>query len=424
MINTRFIPTLTAVLAMSCVGSTGEETATTTSAILQSHTSQVGTCQWPNVVHIQTSLPGGYMGFCTATMLRNGVFVTAAHCLQEADKVWVYFGENAQSEHAMVSLDSAAEIAERCEIHPDGHVVDGGMLGDDGYAGSDIAVCRLTTYPGGLPEGVPLTYGTCEEAYMMQQVSLRAPLHLVGTGASIVNASQSSHYGQKRHTTAEPAGWVNYTGKLHLKIWQPDPCAGDHIIRGGDSGGAVMMEFPDGSYRLIAMMVAVDEEFNSPRCNGGTARYILATPIAPYLPWIEHESTGLNSFSDLTRCHNWNQTTQSYEYSTSAGICNSSSYYTNPEVTGSKSWDDFACMDIENNVSPYHSGECAGWNPCGRFGSWRTCNEAAPSGGSSGASVPGLGAGGGFLTTGSSPRRLNAGATVRAPSTRLITTTR
>jgi hypothetical protein len=81
-------------------------------------------------------------------------------------------------------------------------------------------------------------------------------------------------------------------------------------------------------------------------------------------------------------------------------------------------------MDIENNVSPYQSGECAGWNPCGRFASWRTCTEAAPSGGSSGASVQGLSAGGGFLTTGSSPRRLNAGATVRAPSTRLITTTR
>ncbi len=395
------------------------------SPILSEYVNQVGSCQWPSTVHIRMALSGGATGFCTGTMLRNRVIVTAAHCLTDnPHRLRFYFGENANDidwdtdeydNPQFVEIEGADEIAAHCTIHPDGHEVDGGLSGD-GYSGVDLAMCELPTKPGGLPEATPLTYGSCEHTYVNTKLNLKKTLHIVGTGRSIPSPNHTSHFGQKRHVTVEPAGWVNYTGKPHLKLWQPDPCADDDIVAGGDSGGSVMMEMEDGSFRLIAVLVAKDDEFNSPKCNGETARFLLATPVANYLPWIEHNTHGLNNGFDLTRCFSWEQSEQKYVWHND-GHCISQIYFTNPEVTGSKSWDDFACTDLENNITPYFTGELAGWDPCGRYGNPESCLELTLGSNSQGQSSGGnLASGVGGYSTGRTSG-FGASGTLTTPNT-------
>jgi hypothetical protein len=324
-------------------------------AILASYAEQVDQCVWSPVASMRVSLPGNAYAFCTAVHLRNGLFVTAAHCLDDAQAIRFRFGENANDPEMTVDL-SAEQIAERCQMHPDGYPISS-PLGGEGWHGPDIAYCKLPTHPGGLPESTPLTYGSCESDYFHNRLSKHTPLDAIGMGAHVENADSSSDFGIKRAVEVAPTGYSQRQGAQYLRVLQPDPCYGADIIRGGDSGSPLYLRMADGSYRVVGIAAAKNSEYNQAQCDGAT-RVVYYTPLARYLPWIESEAK-----RDLTRCHHWEQSSVAYEWD-GYGTCVSQSYMTTPYETGDKRWDELACFDVDSNLTPHFSGECAGWDPC------------------------------------------------------------
>lgn len=324
-------------------------------AILSSYADQVDECVWSPVVSIRASLPGGVVAFCSGVHMRNGLIVTAAHCLDGAQSLRFRFGENGNAPEMAVDLDSE-QMAERCHMYPGGHAISS-PLGGEGWQGPDIGFCTLPTHPGGLPESTPLLYGSCEMDYFHKQLSGGTDLDAVGMGSSIVSPSMETHFGVKRAVQTHATGYIDTQGAKYLRALQPDPCAQSAIVRGGDSGSPLFEQMEDQSFRVVGIAAAIDDEYNQPTCDGAT-RTVLYTPLALYVPWIEHTAA-----RDLTRCHEWNQDHQAYEWDTT-GFCAFQSYTTTPYETGDKSWDDLACFDVHDNITPYFSGECAGWDPC------------------------------------------------------------
>ena len=363
--------------AVAC-GGAAEELAATEDAILESYAPQVGMCQWPSVVSISNVRTDGWVSYCTGSVLKHGlqkVVVTASHCLTKARRFTFRWGENGNQPVSTVTLEED-DIAALCTKHPQGHDTVGGLFGDtEGYTGVDLAYCRLPVNdfgPGGLPDIPALTLGTCQEAYFEHQIATGTSMRLIGTGGHVPVPEHETDFGVKRQVSVEFEGYVIYEGAPHLKLYQPDRCADERIVRGGDSGSPIFAQMADGSWRQVAVVVAASHE-PSNDCANGEAKFLYATPLSRHLPWIEH-SSGV----DLTRCFDFDPQDFRHEWSwepvTLDGQCFSQALSTTPGQTGSKDWSNLACTEFSTNVSPHASGQCAGWQPCSGPGVWPSCS--------------------------------------------------
>ena len=219
-------------------------------------------CQWPTVVHV------GAGGTCTGTLVAPDLVVTAAHCFGSIPQASIRFGE---SRGSGPGITMAAEFC---------------VTSDDwtGNVGSgDFAFCKL-------PQKVdlpitPIVFG-CE----LDILTNGRAVHIVGfgnnqSGDNSSSNSDDSGAGIKRYdatvirTTFSPGDEAIYVGRQG----QEDSCS-------GDSGGPVMVEFPDGTWHNAGILSG-----GPPSCGNGPGIYMVPGARAD---WIE-EASGV----DVTPCH-------------------------------------------------------------------------------------------------------------------------
>lgn len=171
---------------------------------------EVQECGWPTTVYLDD---GG--NSCTGTLVHPEVVIFAGHC--GADFKFALFGEDRADPQARVVE------TEDCFMVPDGITF-----------GSDIGGCRLAEPVTDVPI-VPILMG-CE----LDALQVGAEVSLIGFGQA-----DNGPTGLKRETTAKIAG---FPGEEML-------ITGDdmHSICYGDSGGPVMLQLPDGGWRVFGI---------------------------------------------------------------------------------------------------------------------------------------------------------------------------
>jgi len=120
------------------------------------------------------------------------------------------------------------------------------------------------------------------------------PVDAVGAGCEDLNSHPcdlGNDFGIKRHVQSSLLEQVAFDGAQAPRITQPSPydVTEDLVsgpIQGGDSGGPLNIRMPDGTYRVVGIANAIDQEFNfDGMLNHRNVVYYAPLPL--YLRWIE-----------------------------------------------------------------------------------------------------------------------------------------
>lgn len=230
--------------------------------------------QFPFYVLLRLSLSGRPSGICGGVLLSNTWILTAAHCLDNADKVQAHFGswnrERYNEEGRIIKSISKLNFF----VHPDYEV--------DGWH-NDIALLRLAT-------PVPLNSTIIEPVYFPHTCSVPEDLDLIAVGNGYIESG-----------TTDLASTLQYTT---LTVTSQDRCKEifrfidvDHVfcaegyeneaICTGDSGGPMIHPI---QYTLFGIT-----SFSVTDCPPGIPQGF--TNIFPYSQWIK-AVTG----TDFVRC--------------------------------------------------------------------------------------------------------------------------
>ncbi|GEM_PF-2647005 len=292
----------------------------------------VDTCDWP------TAVKAGY--YCTGAYVGNQIVVTAAHCVEDGNLPGqvIEFGETPQEE-IKVPVD-------HCVTHPGGEPSKNAW-GGDSYDGVDLAYCVLE-YNVNLPR-VPVLVPGCESEYIGNLVYMDpapADVEAIGMGC---NDSNCNSPGYKRAATFDLQGQRYAKGSWKLDAeFQGDSSP----MRSGDSGGPLMVQMADGTWRVIGVY-------------HGTAAGNVWERVPPYLRWIEQ-----NSGRDITPCHDWNGSLNEYVFDGDLDACHEIGNAVYPDDGSGSEWP--SCMTGEKS----QKDECSSWDPPGSFPQF----EYSPSG--------------------------------------------
>lgn len=240
-------------------------------------------CQFPSVVSILEDDETPVM--CSGSLIHPQVVMTAAHCIDPARPVvGLGFGEHGMATGVPEFVVPPIECV-------------GNPLYYSG-SGADVAYCLLSFPVTGVPI-VPLMAG-CE----VEQVQPETEVVIVGFGADFGTVDEmgdvsASGVGPKRWTTQT----IDFVDEFAEEVTMHGP-NGSQSACFGDSGGPVMMQLDDGSWRVFGTGGHLYDPGGLPPpvipeniCGSGAAY-----GFSPFVnDWLEAE-TGL----DLTPCWDGN----------------------------------------------------------------------------------------------------------------------
>lgn len=212
----------TAALAETPAGYSSEELSSEEDPLRVTGGVDAKTCAWPTVVYLKTAFPGkpGSYAQCTGTLVHPEIILYAAHC---GKAVEVVFGENRVKGQKLVQADFAKN-----EVNPRYKKVTDQAI--------DWAYIRLKKPLTGVPM-TPIAAG-CELAKLQKN---RGAVTFVGFSPN--NSKQAS---------AVKLRWAN-TRIKNVSTGQVTAGGARVTACGGDSGGPLMAQLEDGSWRTIGI---------------------------------------------------------------------------------------------------------------------------------------------------------------------------
>ena len=279
---------------------------------------QSGECDWP------TAVKAGY--YCTGAFVGNQIVVTAAHCIEDGNLPGgkVYFGETPQEEFEIPVV--------RCERHPAGEFSTN-IWGEKSYDGVDLAYCELQWNSN--MQRVPVLVDECEGDYVRHKLFQEmgaTEVTSIGMGCDSV---QCNFPGYKRDAVFHLEGQRYTKGSWKLEAEFPGE---DSPLHSGDSGGPLMFEMADGTWRVIGVYHGI---------SGGD----VWERVPPYVRWIETDSG-----RDITPCYDWDAGEGKYVFDGDAESCSEVGHAAYPDNGGGAHWP-FCSAGEKSQVD-----ECSGWD--------------------------------------------------------------
>lgn len=301
---------------------------------------------------------------CSATLIAQNIFLTAAHCVLHTDQIVAHLGED------LYNAEWDDDVT--CTSFPDAEWVMKG--GEWVFTGVDLAVCESSTFQTpGLKVTPVMTPGTCENVYIRESL-FGATAGPYGSPATFVGNGLEEYDGDSPGIKRYAEGRVlfeRYDSTLEaLSVyqiqpgWWDPPTAPPVAVVPGDSGGPTLFSMPDDTARLITTNTFITQRnLDLGDGNGQVIRHMVLGMGAPrFLTWIEDNAGQTGIPYDVIPCFNHNSSTGEWDYTGGAtSSCKSLLSYS-PEVAApGANWGN----QCDEPPPSSYTGQCSGWMPPG-----------------------------------------------------------